>query len=110
MSKNQKILSTSAWKKVRLSVLLRDMYTCAYCGGEANEVDHVIPLAEDSSNAYNPDGLVAACRRCNNAKGARPVGVFLSRSVTPPVSAGNLSPITTTRVVSGSFANAPKPI
>ena len=110
MSKNQSMLSTRQWKKVRLSVLQRDNYTCAYCGGEANEVDHVVPLAEDKTHAYDPDGLVSACRKCNSAKGALPMGVFLRRSVTPPVSQGNLSPITTTRVVSGGFANAPKPI
>jgi len=110
MSKNQRILSTHTWKKVRLVVLMRDAYTCAYCGGEANEVDHVVPLALDKSNPYDPDGLVAACRKCNNAKGSLHKGVFLRRSFTPPVSVGNLSPITTTRVVSNGFANAPRPI
>ncbi len=34
--------ATAHWKKIRLQVLKRDAYTCAYCGDVANEVDHRI--------------------------------------------------------------------
>ena len=68
------------------------MHICAYCGNEANEVDHVVPLAIDDSNPYNMDGLVACCRRCNNLKGARSKDVFLRELFTPPVFMANISP------------------
>ena len=92
MSKNQRILSTPMWKKVRLKVLARDNYHCVYCDETANEVDHIVPLAVDTSDPYNMDNLVAACRRCNNLKGAKDKHVFLRRGVTPPVFVENISP------------------
>ena len=110
MSKGSKIIQSHQWAKLRLVILNRDSYTCAYCGLEANEVDHVVPLAVNPDLAFDMDNLVACCRTCNNKKGGRHKGVFLRRHLTPPVSAGSLSPITTTRVVSDGFANAPKPI
>ena len=58
----------TAWMDLREQVLARDRYTCAYCGGLAGQVDHVVPLAKGGSNALT--NLVAACRRCNNPKGA----------------------------------------
>ena len=92
MSKNQQMLSTSTWKKIRLRVLARDSYTCHYCSEPANEVDHIVPLAVDKSEAYNMDNLVAACRRCNNLKGTKEQSVFLARSSTPPAFIGIISP------------------
>jgi 5-methylcytosine-specific restriction endonuclease McrA len=80
-----KYLGTQRWKDVRKAVLSRDQRTCAYCGNEnANTVDHVVPLVV-GGDPYNMDGLVAACKRCNSAKGSKPVGVFLSANSTPPV-------------------------
>ena len=76
-------LQSTEWKRVRLEVLQRDQYTCSYCGGEANEVDHIHPRSKGGSD--EPENLAAACRRCNNAKSgkvAKPV--FLSTSPTPP--------------------------
>jgi 5-methylcytosine-specific restriction endonuclease McrA len=54
---------------LRAEVLERDGYTCGYCGRPAQEVDHRLPLARGGSD--NPANLVAACRCCNLAKGAR---------------------------------------
>ena len=85
MSRQQKILSTSEWKKVRLRVLDRDGHTCAYCGEVATHVDHVVPLSKDASDPYNPEGLVAACARCNTLKGDKSKAFFLKQSFTPPV-------------------------
>jgi len=76
-------LQSTEWKRVRLEVLQRDQYTCSYCGGEANEVDHIHPRSKGGSD--EPENLAAACRRCNNAKSgkvAKPV--FLSTIPTPP--------------------------
>jgi len=54
---------------LRGAVLERDGWTCAYCGRETAEVDHVAPRARGGPTiAIN---LVAACRPCNEAKGLR---------------------------------------
>ena len=54
---------------LRGAVLDRDGWTCAYCGRETTEVDHVAPRAR--GGASTPANLVAACRSCNKAKGLR---------------------------------------
>ena len=74
------------YKKRRLLVLARDQYTCFYCGGEANQVDHVVPMASDNSvaNAVDMENMVAACADCNRRKSSRSIGSFLARKPTPP--------------------------
>lgn len=74
------------YKKRRLMVLARDQYTCFYCGGEANQVDHVTPIARDSSvaNAVDMDGMVSACADCNRRKSSRSIASFLALPSTPP--------------------------
>ena len=74
------------YKRRRLQVLVRDNYTCFYCGGEANQVDHVHPIAKDSSlaNAIDMDNLVAACVTCNKRKSSRSIRSFLAMTATPP--------------------------
>lgn len=42
---------------------------CAYCGGEADSVDHRIPLSR--GGAHWPSNIVPCCRRCNSAKGKK---------------------------------------
>jgi HNH endonuclease len=93
MTSNQrKHYNTGQWKKVRISVLARDGYICAYCGQEANTVDHVLALSK-GGQAYDMDNLVACCSRCNSMK--RDKGAFfLQQSSTPPVLSTNLSPLT----------------
>lgn len=73
------------YKKRRLLVLARDQYTCFYCGGEANQVDHVVPMAKDDSvaNAVDMDNMVAACADCNRRKSSRNVMNFLAQTSTP---------------------------
>ncbi len=70
------------YKKRRLLVLARDQYTCYYCGGEANQVDHLLAIAKDNSlaNAVDMDGMVACCADCNRRKSSRSIGAFLARS------------------------------
>jgi 5-methylcytosine-specific restriction endonuclease McrA len=77
-------LGSAEWKRIRLRVLIRDQYVCAYCGEVADQVDHVEPRSAGGSN--DMDNLVACCRRCNIAKGGvRKKSVFLGTSATPPV-------------------------
>jgi uncharacterized protein (TIGR02646 family) len=69
------LYNNKKWKAIRLTVLKRDDYTCAYCGRHANTVDHITPLAHDPTMAYDSSNLVAACTRCNSAKQDR-IGFF----------------------------------
>ena len=48
------------------TVVARDRALCAYCGGDATTVDHVIPRAKGGSHTW--ENVVAACRRCNHTK------------------------------------------
>ena len=54
------------------NVLLRDNYTCQYCGVQSHgpmTVDHVIPKCAGGSPAW--ENLVCACLDCNNRKNNR---------------------------------------
>jgi 5-methylcytosine-specific restriction endonuclease McrA len=79
-------LGLQKWKDQRLRVLKRDGYICAYCGQEANQVDHVISRKDGGS--HDLDNLVACCAPCNSKKGALNEGVFLGKTSTPPVFSG----------------------
>lgn len=57
----------------RKNILLRDRYTCQYCGkalpsGELT-LDHVIPRSRAGDSSW--ENLVASCNPCNNRKGNR---------------------------------------
>jgi 5-methylcytosine-specific restriction endonuclease McrA len=56
-----------AWS--RAGVLVRDGRRCAYCGGVASTIDHVLPRSRGGGNEWS--NTVAACGRCNNRKGDR---------------------------------------
>ena len=51
----------------RRGVLRRDEHRCAYCGGHAATVDHVLPRSRGGQDSW--ENLVACCVRCNNVKG-----------------------------------------
>lgn len=50
----------------RRSVFARDNHRCQYCGGTAENIDHVVPRSRGGTHSW--DNVVAACRRCNAAK------------------------------------------
>jgi 5-methylcytosine-specific restriction endonuclease McrA len=56
----------------RSAVMLRDAYTCQYCGEIPGRhhltVDHVIPRSRGGGHGW--DNLVTACTRCNQKKGS----------------------------------------
>lgn len=56
---------TPHWSRRKL--LLRDRRTCAYCGGEASTVDHVLPQSRGGTSTWL--NTVAACKTCNGRKG-----------------------------------------
>lgn len=50
---------------------------CAYCGGPADTLDHIVPVSRGGTNVwYN---LTAACRPCNSRKQAVPLLLALLR-------------------------------
>ena len=57
----------------RKTVLMRDRYTCQFCGetfpSSELTLDHVIPRARGGHTDW--DNLVACCHNCNNLKGDR---------------------------------------
>ncbi|GAA1761912.1 HNH endonuclease [Luedemannella helvata] len=56
-----------AWS--RAGVLARDGRRCAYCGGNASTIDHVLPSSRGGRNTWL--NTVAACSPCNQRKGDR---------------------------------------
>lgn len=56
-----------AW--TREGVLRRDGFRCAYCGGVATTLDHVLPRCRGGRDGW--ENTVAACRDCNGRKGDR---------------------------------------
>lgn len=50
----------------RRAVFARDDWSCQYCGGTAENVDHVIPRSRGGGHAW--ENVVASCRRCNARK------------------------------------------
>jgi 5-methylcytosine-specific restriction endonuclease McrA len=69
--------------RVRFVVLLRDDFTCRYCGasrenGAVLELDHVVPVAAGGGNEAS--NLVTACTECNAGKGDLRLGVDVGHS------------------------------
>jgi 5-methylcytosine-specific restriction endonuclease McrA len=61
-------------QKQRLQILVRDNWTCGYCGEKLHpggfvQIDHVIPVSKGGLTTVS-NGLTS-CRACNAKKGAR---------------------------------------
>lgn len=57
----------------RKNVLIRDKYTCQYCGvklkAKTATVDHIVPKSRGGKSSFM--NLVACCSKCNNKKADR---------------------------------------
>ena len=57
----------------RRTVMIRDNYTCQYCGARPSKanltIDHVIPKVRGGKTTW--DNVVCACKACNLRKGSR---------------------------------------
>lgn len=55
----------------RRALLVRDRYTCQYCGSQPGRqdltIDHIVPKSKGGATTW--ENVVAACRRCNGKKG-----------------------------------------
>lgn len=98
-------IGTRRWRRVRDRILIRDNFTCAYCGQDADQVDHVIARKHGGTN--HEENLVACCKRCNLNKGAKK-GLFLGVLATPHDSAKRISPSTRSETHVGPFAGQPQ--
>ncbi len=82
----------------RRAVFARDGWACQYCGGAAENVDHVVPKSRGGEHTW--ENVVAACRRCNSKKENRSpqdAGLTLARQPFAPkdgfrLSLGRLEP------------------
>ena len=92
--------NSAEWKRIRLNILARDLWICNYCGADATEVDHILPVKHGGTN--DESNLTAACVRCNRSKGTKSKpgkahrGTqtrFFVGSVPHPPAGGNLSPM-----------------
>jgi 5-methylcytosine-specific restriction endonuclease McrA len=63
----------AAWEALRLKVLNRDGWVCAYCGkaleGKDATADHII--AKENGGKDEMSNLVSSCRKCNGEKSDR---------------------------------------
>lgn len=50
----------------RRAVFARDGHRCQYCGGQAENIDHVVPRSRGGLHDW--ENVVAACRKCNTRK------------------------------------------
>lgn len=100
-------LGLQKWKDQRIRVLKRDGYICAYCGQEADQVDHVIP--RKAGGTHDMDNLVACCAKCNQLKSSKSEGVFLAQRSTPPVFSDYVSPIQSETMLDSPFKLRPSP-
>lgn len=57
----------------RRTVMIRDQYTCQYCGAQPGKhaltLDHVVPRARGGRTSW--ENIVVACGPCNQRKGNR---------------------------------------
>jgi hypothetical protein len=101
---SRKAISTGKWKKLRITILDRDGWQCATCGGPAHTVDHIIPRIK-GGDMWAPDNLQSMCKSCNSSKGGR----FFSHKATPPVFSTYISPMQSETMLDSPFKTRPSP-
>lgn len=50
----------------RAGLMHRDRFRCAYCGGRAETIDHVVPRSRGGAHSW--ENCVACCAKCNHRK------------------------------------------
>lgn len=78
---NAKTWNGGGWirPEKRLAIHLRDGLACCYCGATVEDgaimtLDHIRPRSKGGRNEAS--NLVTACKRCNSARGNRPLAAF----------------------------------
>jgi len=79
------------YRQTRQAILKRDDYTCYYCGQEANQVDHIIPIAKGGT--HDEQNMVTSCYKCNASKADKPVQQWMEKQSSKRFFDGASSPI-----------------
>ena len=58
-----------AWRTLRAQILATNAQ-CHWCGGQADTVDHLVPISVDPTLRLEPSNCVPACRSCNSRRAA----------------------------------------
>ena len=77
---SKRAIGSGKWQKLRITVLDRDGWLCAICGGVADTADHIVPRVK-GGDMWAMDNLQSLCKSCNSRKGGR----FFNSKATPPV-------------------------
>lgn len=75
----QTFYKSQAWKMLRKRALIRDGFTCKFCGARATEVDHIKELTPDNITdrkvSLNLDNLQSLCHVCHTIKTMEDKGI-----------------------------------
>lgn len=68
----RKWYKTSRWQKLRWSVLVRDLFTCAKCGrieADTSQLvgDHIVPHRGDEARFWDAGNLQCLCKACHDS-------------------------------------------
>lgn len=73
-------------RPTRHNVILRDEFTCQYCGKEFTSakltIDHVVPKSKGGKSTWQ--NMVAACWKCNNKKGDKKLSYMNMKLINTP--------------------------
>lgn len=76
----QGFYKSQAWKALRQRALIRDGFTCRFCGARATEVDHIRELTPenigDRQVSLNINNLQSLCHVCHTIKTMEDKGVI----------------------------------
>lgn len=74
--RQEKLYSTTKWRKYRKSYIMRQGGVCEMCGATPLDqhlhLDHITPLV-DGGEPYNSDNLQLLCIQCHGRKTAKEV-------------------------------------
>lgn len=76
----KKFYQSAVWKTARRRALIRDGFTCRFCGARATEVDHIRELTpaniSDVNISLNINNLQSLCHECHTKKTMEDKGVM----------------------------------
>lgn len=76
----QAFYHSKAWRAIRKRALIRDGFTCRFCGARATAVDHIKELTPenigDPSISLNLDNLQSLCHDCHTIKTMEDKGII----------------------------------